>query len=110
MKVFRFQGYSDDTFGEYNITNDDYDNCASGTPIQYELKTPDGSGIIVTGLYNSKITKGDGWMIGVNIISEDKPVDWNITLQPSHEGYRNQLIVEASDDAGLKCLNRTDSH
>ena len=29
----RFEGYSDDTFGEYGVTNDDYDNSASGKPI-----------------------------------------------------------------------------
>lgn len=108
MKTFRFQGHSDDTFGEYAQTDDDYDNCASGQPIQYELKMPDGAGIIVTGLYCNPINKGDGWMIGVNTIDEKKPIhDWTLELHPSHEGYRNQLTVVAPDDAQLRCLNRT---
>lgn len=105
MKTFKFQGYSDDTFGEYAITNEDYDNCASGKPIQFELKTPDGAGIVITGLYCNQINKGDGWMIGVNTINEDKPIDWEVSMNPSHEGYRNQLIVIAPDDAELVCLN-----
>lgn len=106
MKTYRFSGYSDDTFGEYAQTNDDYDNCASGSAIQYELKTPDGAGIIVTGLYCNPINKGDGWMIGVNAINEYKPVDdWTLELKPSFDGYRNQLIVTAPDNAKLRCLN-----
>ena len=106
MKAFKFQGYSDDTFGEYNITNDDYDNCASGEPIQYLLQTPDGAGIIVTGLYGHKINKSVLWMIGVEAVSEQKTIDWEITIKPNHEGYRNQLIVIAPDNAKLTCLNR----
>lgn len=34
MRTLRFEGYGDDTFGEYGLTRDDVDNCASGTPIQ----------------------------------------------------------------------------
>ena len=34
MKTLRFQGYSDDTFGEYGVTNQDVDNCGSCKPIQ----------------------------------------------------------------------------
>ena len=35
MPILRFEGYSDDTFGEIAHTKDDYDNCASGAPIEY---------------------------------------------------------------------------
>jgi len=48
MQEFKFEGCSDDTFGEYGVTNDDYDNCASGEPIRFQLTMPDGAGIIVT--------------------------------------------------------------
>ncbi len=34
MRKLRFEGYSDDTFGEYGLTGDDVDNCASLEPIQ----------------------------------------------------------------------------
>ena len=110
MKAFRFEGYSDDTFGEVEQTSDEYDNCASGKPIQYELKTPDGAGVIVTGLYGNPINKGAGWMIGVETIDEGKPIDWPITMHPSHEGYWNQLAVLAPDDAELRCLNREENN
>jgi hypothetical protein len=72
MPTLRFEGYSDDTFGEYGHTNDDYDNCASSstatpptsaasaapagpgggdrgrrtTPAQIFHSTPEGSGIL----------------------------------------------------------------
>lgn len=107
MKTFRFQGYSDDTFGEYEQTNDDYDNCASGEPIQYALATPDGAGVIITGCYCAEINKGQGWMIGVE--TENSQADlssWQFTMHPGHEGYRNSLTVVAPDDAALVCLNR----
>lgn len=107
MKVFKFSGYSDDTFGESTDRGDDYDNCASGDPIWWELKAADGSGIIITGMYGNDIySRGDGWMIGANVIDEYKPVDWSIVMNVSHEGYRNELIVEVPDDVELRCLNR----
>lgn len=34
MKTLKFMGYSDDTFGEYGVTNEDVDNCGRGNPIQ----------------------------------------------------------------------------
>lgn len=108
MKTFRFQGYSDDTFGEYEQTNDDYDNCGSGTPINFVLQDSSGAGVVVTGCYcNESINKGDGWMIGVAALDEDHSVkDWSFELNPSHEGYRNSLTVIAPDSTKLTCLNR----
>ena len=108
MSKFVFEGQSDDKFGECEQTNDDYDNCATSEPIWYELKTPDGAGIVVTGMYGNDINRGGGWLIGVEIIDEYKPVDWTITMNVSHGGYRNQLIVEAPEDAQLRCLNKSD--
>jgi len=100
MKRFQFMGNSDDTFGEYSETKDDYDNCASGEPIQYEVSLSDGSGILVTGIYGGKHGMGNGcWMIGVESLDEDKPVDWVINMYPSHLDYHNLLIVVAPDDA-----------
>lgn len=105
MQEFKFEGCSDDTFGEYGVTNDDYDNCASGEPIRFQLITPDGAGIIVTGCYGEKLGNGC-WMIGAELLDEDKPVDWKITMNIAHEGYRNQMIVLAPDEAHLTCLTR----
>ena len=106
MKTFKFEGCSDDTFGEYAITSDDFDNCASGDPIKYRLATPDGAGIVITGQHSPEPDDSGCWMIGVNLIDEDKPVDWKILTTPAHKRSRNQLIVEAPDDAELTCLTR----
>jgi len=105
MQTFKFEGHSDDTFGEYGITNIDHDNCASGSPIQFTIKMPDGSGIAVTGMYCHGFHIGEGWMIGAETLCEDNPVDWTITMKPSHEGYKNQLTVIAPDDAALVCVS-----
>ena len=48
MKTLKFMGYSDDTFGEYGVTNDDIDNCGSGDPIQCVIEAGD-TALIVTG-------------------------------------------------------------
>lgn len=109
MKTFIFEGHSDDTFGEYGVTNDDYDNCASGRPIQFSLIQPDKSGIIVTGIYCNSINRGEGWMIGIENLSEANPFTGECILNPSYKGYRNQLTVSAHDDSVLTCLNRSDS-
>ena len=107
MKTFKFAGYSDDTFGEFEVTNNFFDNCSTGEPIQYELKTPEGVGVVITGMYSNSINKGDGWMIGVNVIDEHKPViDWRFRLEPSYERYQNLLIVEAPVNSELTCLTK----
>lgn len=40
MPILRFEGYSDDTFGEVAHFKDDYDNCASGKQIEYLVLGP----------------------------------------------------------------------
>ena len=107
MRTFQFEGASDDTFGEYNQTNEDYDNCASGKPIQFKLSTPDGEGVLVTGIYCLEgVWKNcSGWSIAVATLDEDKPLNgWTFELKPDHEGYRNQLTVVAPDSAELELL------
>lgn len=106
MKKFIFNGNSDDTFGEYNETNIDYDNCASGSPIQYKLVNSDGAGVVVTGLYGHSFHVGHGWTIGVNTLDEDKPIDWSFDLSPSHEGYRNKLTITTPDDVVLELIDQ----
>lgn len=102
MKEYVFEGYSDDTFGEYNVTNDDYDNCAADEPIDFSLTTPDGAGLLVRGRFGI----AGGWLIGVAVLDEEKPVSWPVTLNPAHDGYRNQCRIEAPDDAVLACVTR----
>jgi hypothetical protein len=108
MKQFKFESYSDDTFGEYGITDDDFNSCADDTPISYKLSTPDGTGIIVTGRFSPDTDVSGCWEIGVHAIDDEKPVDWKISMNLAQKAYRNQLIVIAPDDAELICLNRCD--
>ena len=64
MPILRFEGYSDDTFGEIAHTKDDYDNCASGEPIEYLVAhRASGTGVVVTGQHCPG--KSGSWMIGV---------------------------------------------
>ena len=48
-----FRGYSDDTFGEVNHFDIDYDNCATDKPIEY-LVYNDEYALLVTGWYGMK--------------------------------------------------------
>jgi len=109
-QIFIFEGASENTFGEYNITRDKYCSSASGEPIQYELRDPHtGHGVVVTGLFNDrhKINNTDCWMIGVSAIEDGNDLTfWTFDLRPGHLGNRNQLIVTAPLGAKLRCLNR----
>lgn len=107
MKEFIFEGHSDDTFGEINVTRDDYDNCASGTPIRYTLTDGD-KGLLIVGIYCNDINEGDGWLIGVSNLNEGKPADWEVFINPCHGCYKNQVRILAPDEAELTCLNRRD--
>ena len=104
IKAYQFEGYSDDTFAE-TTTRTDRDNCADGTPTQFDLRMPDGSGLRITGCYGTAaqgVRLGSGcWMIGVESLDEDQPVDWKITHEPCCGGYQGRLTVDAPDEAVL---------
>lgn len=51
MKTLVFRGYSDDTFGEYGVTGDDVDTCASYKPVQCRIDSLSGS-MLVVGQYS----------------------------------------------------------
>ena len=100
MKKLKFYGYSDDTFGEYGVTNIDYDNCASGKPIRFKV-TSDNQSIIITGQYGRN--KGTGtWDVGVSMEDEDNCPDWYMKIY--FEGYSTVLEVVVSNDFILECL------
>ena len=73
MPVLKFEGYSDDTFGEYAHTSDDFDNCASGSPIVYKVSANNES-LLVVGQHCPDTATG--WMIGIARADEDndKPI------------------------------------
>ena len=103
-KTYRFEGYSDDTFGEYAVTLDDYDNCASGEPIKFEL-AHDGAALIIVGQYCPESC--GGWLIGVACFDEDNVPDWPVWLSTKGEcPYSPALYIKAPDGAVLTCLNR----
>jgi len=116
MPTLRFEGYSDDTFGEYAHFNDDYDNCASGEPIEYLVLAPaatDGEvppGIIVTGQHCPG--SSNTWMIGVANYDpdyEDRDFPrWPMRIepQPYANGFQPCLIIEAPDGVTIECLQR----
>ena len=101
-KKYIFEGYSDDTFGEYNITGIDHDDCASGSVRYYTISRPDGEGVLITGQYNS----AGMWHIGMSLLDEDKLLnkdEWQIHFELNEEAaYRNRLIVNAPDDTELQ--------
>ena len=100
MKILKFQGYSDDTFGEYKETGIDYDNCASGSPIRFRLDSSEGS-MLVVGQYARNDTSC--WDIGIGQIDEDVPIpEWDMKF--SAEGYSTVLTIKVPDDTTLKCL------
>lgn len=93
MKVLKFMGYSDDTFGEYGYSNIDHDNCASGKPITFEVKAG-GKTIYVTGQYSRF---GNGcWGIEVAPAEEDNLPDWQMELK--FKGYTAVLNVYVPHD------------
>lgn len=107
MKEFQFQGRSDDTFGEYNTTRHDYDNCASGKPIEYLITAPGViGGVLVTGQYGRRDIAS--WEISVAAYdkahADNHLPPWPIYFDHSESDYSPLLVVEAPDDAVLHCL------
>lgn len=112
MPILRFEGYSDDTFGEIAHTKDDYDNCASGEPIEYLVAhMASGMGVVVTGQHCPG--KSGSWMIGVanwdpDFADTDFP-RWpmRIEAQDYRNGFQPSLVIEAPDGVTVTCLQRS---
>lgn len=106
MKTLIFSGSSDDTFGHQS---DDYDNCASGEPITFQIKRgedEDFEGLFVIGQYGIKKLPGV-WSIGIAPIDEDCPLpDWE--MEWSAQSYSTVLKIKVPGDCEIKCLNRAE--
>lgn len=104
--TFKFYGCSDDTFGEYEETKIDFDNCASGKPIRFELIAPNGEGMIVSGQYCPPET--GGWQVSVAPMDadEDSPQipEWPIRVERSPTEYSPMLVIETPKGVKLRCL------
>lgn len=109
----RFEGRSDDTFGEYAHFRDDYDNCASGNPIVWRIDAGDAGGMYVWGQYSGRDWPRDApgcWVIGVQRLDDDIPIPgWPLRVDNADNGYSPALVIDAPDDASLTCLNREES-
>ena len=97
MKTLIFKGYSDDTFGEYGVTNEDVDNCGSMRPIQCVI-TAEGTQLVVTGQYGRS---GLGtWDVGISLPDEELPMlEWAIRVR--FEDYTTVVEVDVPDDFEL---------
>ena len=105
MKL-KFEGCSDDTFGEYKSLNDDWDNCASGKPIQWVVIAPNGDSLIVVGQYCPGAATG--WLIGVTRADEDddKPLpDWPMYFERGEREYSPALIIDAPEGCIMQHIN-----
>lgn len=86
MKTLRFEGYSDGTFGEYGLTGDDVDNCASGNPIQCVVDCGEYGRLMVIGQYSQASCANGCWMVGVSKVAEhDDFPEWNMRLREAAE-------------------------
>ena len=111
MPTLRFEGYSDDTFGEVDHFKDDYDNCANGEPIEYLVEHPEtGLGLVVTGQHCPG--NSGSWMIGV--ANHDPQFDdrdfprWPIRMeaQDYRNGFQPSLVIDAPDGVTIRCLQK----
>lgn len=108
MKTLIFGGSSDDTFGETTPRGDDYDNCASGEPIEWLIESAsEAQSILVVGQYCPGAATG--WLVGVARADDDddKPLpNWPIRIRPGERSYTPALEIDVPDDATLRCLQR----
>ena len=104
MKTLKFEGYSDDTFGEYGVTHNDCDNCASLEPIQCLVKSGDES-LVVVGQY-AKTALDACWVIGVTMEAENKDIpEWDMRVKTAKNKYSPILEIDVPDDFSLQWFN-----
>lgn len=91
MRTLKFYGCGDDTFGEYGLTGEDVDNCASCEPIQCVIDCGEHGRLMAIGQY-SRASNGNGcWMVGISKVEEyDEFPDWEI-----HAGYCAEVEYSA---------------
>ena len=112
MSVFRelrFEGHSDDTFGEYGWFREDYDCCASGAMIVFKVTDPRGNGLHVCGQYSGKQwpdAMPGCWLVGIQQLEEDVPLpNWPMRWEMSDAGYSPTLFVSVPIGSKMVCLN-----
>lgn len=108
MPKLIFEGHSDDTFGEYGYTNNDYDCCASGALIVYAV-TVGAEGMHVVGQYAGKDWPDECpacWLVGMQPLKEGVPIpNWPLKFEMADNGYSPRLIIEAPEGVRVECVN-----
>ncbi len=104
MKTLKFQGYGDDTFGEYGVTGQDCDNCANGEPIQCIVDCGEFGRVLVVGQYSSVSMDSGCWLAGMTKVSEHEELpDWNFRYEQSDCPYSPALLMDLPEgDFNLK--------
>lgn len=117
MKTLKFEGYSDDTFGECGVTVEDIDNCGSGKLIQCLIEDIDncGSGkpiqclisagsesLLIIGQYSVSHLSGC-WTIGISMEAEGKAIpNWNIRFKTGDIPYSPVVEIDVPDNFTFK--------
>lgn len=106
-KTLRFEGYSDDTFGEVT-TRDDVDNAASGNPIMFRVQSPSTlDSLLVFGQYCPG--PATGWVIGVGGVAGDVHLPlWPMRFDRSERPYSPALLIDVPDDATVTHATEND--
>lgn len=110
MKRIHFYGSSDDTFG-WDIPaidpGDDYDNCANGTAIVWQIRSKSEGALNVVGMYAPKGGHAPCWVIGIQQTGDEAQLPLWRTEFHNHPDcrYSPQLRMDIPDDATLHCLS-----
>ena len=104
MKKLRFEGCSDDTFGEYGVTGIDDDDCAEGSIRTFKVSSGS-EALFVCGQYAPEGTPGC-WWIGIQTDDNYPLPPWPIRLDRGERDYSPVLIVEVPDDATVELWRR----
>jgi hypothetical protein len=108
MKL-QFEGYGDDTFCE-RTRKLSFDNAATGRPIVFEVKAPDGDGMRVWGLYSPKDEPEPVgvWTIGFQPLDEGVPIpEWPFWWDGvTRDGESARFVVDAPEGVTVRCLNK----
>lgn len=99
MRILKFYGYSDDTFGEYGETGQDVDNCGSLEPVQCTVDCGEHGRLMVIGQYSKASLNNGCWMVGVSKVEEyDEFPDWKIRTEYCAKAeYSSELVIEIPD-------------
>lgn len=109
MKTLRFEGHSDDTFGEYNVSHIDDDDCATHTHRAFRVSAG-GESVVVVGVFAPTHTPGS-WVVGIQLDDVDGdgggPLpSWPMRFVKAHRPYSPALEIDVPDDVVVELVGR----